>query len=133
MLEVGRPTAATDVTGYGLLGHLHEMLRASSVGARLSLASIPALDGARDLAVAGAIPGGTRRNLLAVQDHCRWSPEAGEADRLLLADAQTSGGLLIATPPEAAEALLERLSELGTPSAALVGEITDGREIVIDP
>jgi selenide, water dikinase len=88
-------TAATDVTGFGLLGHLHKMARASGVTAVVDAAAVPYLDGARDSAAAGYISGGTRRNLDWVRDHLDPGP-AGDLELLLLADAQTSGGLLVA-------------------------------------
>lgn len=87
--------AATDVTGFGLLGHLHKMARASGVTAVVSADTVPYLDGAVDSARAGYVSGGTRRNLDWVRPHL----DAGTADELtllLLADAQTSGGLLVA-------------------------------------
>jgi selenide,water dikinase len=85
---------ATDVTGFGLLGHVHKLARASRVTARISAAAVPYLDGARDALAAGHVSGGTRRNLDWVRPHL----DAGgvsEDDLLLLADAQTSGGLLV--------------------------------------
>ena len=87
--------AATDVTGFGLLGHLHKMARASNVTAQLDASAVPYLDGAREAARDGFISGGTRRNLEWVLPHL--DPGcADELELLLLADAQTSGGLLIA-------------------------------------
>ncbi|MFL6139292.1 MAG: selenide, water dikinase SelD [Frankiaceae bacterium] len=89
-------TCATDVTGFGLLGHLYKLARASGVGARIDPAAVPYLDGAREAAEAGYVSGGTRRNLAWVEPHVAWGPAVGEIERLLLADAQTSGGLLVA-------------------------------------
>ncbi|MFG2090524.1 selenide, water dikinase SelD [Spirillospora sp. NPDC048824] len=86
---------ATDVTGFGLLGHLYKMARASGVTAVVDAAAVPYLDGARESARAGYVSGGTRRNLDWVAPHTDFG-DAGEEERLLLADAQTSGGLLIA-------------------------------------
>ncbi len=86
--------AATDVTGFGLLGHLHKMARASGVTARLDAKAVPYLEGSLEAAAAGFISGGTRRNLAWVAPHL--STSLGEDKLLLLADAQTSGGLLIA-------------------------------------
>ncbi|BBY03105.1 selenide, water dikinase [Mycobacterium seoulense] len=86
---------ATDVTGFGLLGHLHKLARASGVTAIVDAAAVPYLEGAREALAAGYVSGGTRRNLDWVAPHIDLSG-AGEADALLLADAQTSGGLLIA-------------------------------------
>lgn len=86
---------ATDVTGFGLLGHLHKLARASGVTAVIDSAAVPYLDGAREALAAGYVSGGTRRNLDWVAPHVDLSG-VGEAEALLLADAQTSGGLLIA-------------------------------------
>jgi selenide,water dikinase len=86
---------ATDVTGFGLLGHLHKLARASGVTARVDAAAVPYLDGAREALAAGFVSGGTRRNLDWVRPHLDAGP-AGEDELLLLADAQTSGGLLVA-------------------------------------
>ncbi|WP_269859554.1 selenide, water dikinase SelD [Streptomyces sp. RPT161] len=86
---------ATDVTGFGLLGHLYKLARASGVTAVLDTAAVPYLDGARDAVRDGFISGGTRRNLDWVAPHTDFG-RTGEPNRLLLADAQTSGGLLIA-------------------------------------
>ncbi|MCV7315718.1 selenide, water dikinase SelD [Mycolicibacillus parakoreensis] len=89
-------TAATDVTGFGLLGHLHKLCRASGVAAVLDAAAVPVLDGARDALGDGYISGGTRRNLEWVRPQLRVGAGVGEEELLLLADAQTSGGLLVA-------------------------------------
>lgn len=86
-------TAATDVTGFGLLGHLYKMARASGVSAMIDASAVPYLDRARQSAAEGFISGGTARNLEWVRPHLEWS--VGELELLLLADAQTSGGLLI--------------------------------------
>lgn len=85
--------AATDVTGFGLLGHLYKMCRASRVTARIDSAAVPYLPGARAALAAGHVPGGSRRNLDWVRPHL--VPRVGEDELLLLADAQTSGGLLV--------------------------------------
>jgi selenide, water dikinase len=87
--------AATDVTGFGLLGHLATMLRSSGVGARLQVAAVPLLDGARDAVRAGFVSGGTRRNLEWARPLLDVGPGVSHDDLLLLADAQTSGGLLV--------------------------------------
>ncbi len=86
--------AATDVTGFGLLGHLYKMARASGVTAVVDAAAVPYLDGAREALAAGYVSGGTRRNLDWVRPHL--SASVPEDELLLLADAQTSGGLLVA-------------------------------------
>jgi selenide,water dikinase len=123
MLAVGAH-AATDVTGFGLLGHLSEMVRGSGVGAVVHNRRVPFIEGTRALAEQGLIPGGSRRNLASVEPLLRWAPALNEVDRLLLADAQTSGGLLIAIAPERRDELVERLQAAGTLAAAAIGEIT---------
>jgi len=92
----GGAVCATDVTGFGLLGHLYKLARASGVTAVIDAAAVPYLDGARAAAAAGYISGGTRRNLDWVAPHTRFAGSLSETERLLLADAQTSGGLLVA-------------------------------------
>jgi selenide,water dikinase len=87
---------ATDVTGFGLLGHLYKLARASGVTAEIDASAVPYVDSARASAAAGYVSGGTRRNLAWVDPHVEWAPGLDETDRLLLADAQTSGGLLVA-------------------------------------
>ena len=117
---------ATDVTGFGLLGHLHEMAKGSGLMAELSYASIPILEAARRLVVECGVPGGSRRNLSHLQPHLTWQNNLDENDRLLLADAQTSGGLLIAIKPEQKDALLDRLNQENTPVAAVIGQLVSG-------
>jgi selenide,water dikinase len=95
MLEAGAE-AATDVTGFGLIGHLHRLLEASGVAAVLDAAAIPVLEGVLDLARADVIPGGTKRNHSYVAPHTDWG-ELTAPEQFVLADAQTSGGLLIAS------------------------------------
>jgi selenide, water dikinase len=95
MVEAG-VEAATDVTGFGLLGHLHNVLRGSGVSAAVDASAVPLLGGALELARDGVVPGGTRKNLEYLDDVVDWGDLPGE-ERLILADAQTSGGLLIAT------------------------------------
>jgi len=125
MVQVG-VHAATDVTGFGLLGHLYELTRASRVGARLSFRQVPVLPEVWDLARAGLVPGGTKRNLKFLMDSeaVRWAAAFEEVERLVLADAQTSGGLLIAVPKGRSARLLERLEKAQVP-AARIGELTE--------
>ena len=116
--------AATDVTGFGLLGHLSEMLGGGDVGARVDAASVPVLSEVWDLARENVVPGGTRRNLASVESFMDWSERLAEVQRLVLADAQTSGGLLIAVDPSAAAALLEDLHAHGIAASTKIGEFT---------
>ena len=117
--------AGTDVTGFGLLGHLHRMLAASGAAARIEAGSVPLLPGAAELAAAGFVSGGTRANT----DRMRGAADIDEAIpaelAVLLHDAQTSGGLLLAAPPAAAPALLADLRAQGLP-AALIGDVVPG-------
>ena len=119
--------AATDVTGFGLLGHLHRMLAASGVAARLSAAAVPLLPGAADLAAAGFVSGGTRANTERMRNVVTLDDTIPAELAVLLHDAQTSGGLLLAVPRAAAPALLGELRAQGLP-AALVGEVVAGEK-----
>jgi len=123
-LQVG-VSAATDVTGFGLLGHLGNMLAASKVGAEIAFAALPILPHAMSLASRGIVPGGTQRNLAAASD-VEWADDLTPVERIICVDAQTSGGLLLAVPPENEAALLAALREAGTPAAAVIGRLTAG-------
>jgi selenide, water dikinase len=125
MLRAG-VNAATDVTGFGLLGHLRSMLRASGVSARVYARRAPLLPGAYELAEAGRLPGGTHRNRADLEASVTWDDAVPETMRMLLCDAQTSGGLLISTPRERADQLLNELARVGTAAAARIGEVTSG-------
>jgi selenide, water dikinase len=118
--------AATDVTGFGLLGHLRSLLLASGASARLWAGAVPFLPDARILAEAGHVPGGTKRNLDAVAGTTIFDEGIPPVDRLLLADAQTSGGLLVAIRPEAGPDLLAALRCEGTLVAAHIGVLGGG-------
>jgi len=125
MLAIG-VHAATDVTGFGLLGHLHTLLQASGVAAEVIATDVPVLAGAREMLARGAVPGGTKRNLENLQDVVRFSAAISETDRILLADAQTSGGLLVAVAAERADRLREAMTREGTPAAAVIGRVAAG-------
>jgi selenide,water dikinase len=116
--------AATDITGFGLLGHLSNILNGSQAGAVIEFGALPLLDRALELAARGAIPGGTERNLTAMS-HVRWDDALSEAERYLAVDAQTSGGLLMAVPAERVDRLLDDLRREATPAAAVVGRIVE--------
>ena len=121
MLDAG-VVAATDVTGFGFLGHLQRMLEASGVGARVDASAVPVMDGVLELARAGVVPGGTGRNHAFVDPRVDWGG-LPEAEQLVLADAQTSGGLLIAAPD--AIGLARSLEDRDVPFAQ-VGEVVQG-------
>ncbi len=117
------PHAVTDVTGFGLLGHLREMLRASGCDGEVWSGGVPVLEGTEDLVARGEVPGGTRSNLEAALEFTDFADDVAEATRLVLADAQTSGGLLGSMPPERASACIARLGRSGL-EAAVVGRVT---------
>lgn len=117
--------AATDVTGFGLLGHLHYLARASGVAARVDAAAVPVLPAAEDLADAGEVPGGTRNNERFLANKVSWAAGVPAARRTVLSDAQTSGGLLIAISPDQAPTLLQSLRQRGL-ERAQIGELTPG-------
>lgn len=116
--------ACTDVTGFGLLGHLKEMLLASQVNARLSVKAIPIIPEALELARANVIPGGTTANLDYTAKYVSWAGTIPPAEQNVIADAQTSGGLLLAVPAAEVTALQESLHEKGVLAAAAIGEIS---------
>lgn len=121
--------ACTDVTGFGLLGHLGNILTASRKGAELWLEEIPVFPHVRNLAARGLIPGGTERNLEAAAD-VRWDPSLDPTEKILCVDAQTSGGLLMAVAPERHAALIAALEREGTPAAATIGRVTGAAGVV---
>ncbi len=131
-MQVVQPSAATDVTGFGLLGHLWEMASGSGVGAIVQVDHVPVLAEAWEFASQDVVPGGTRRNLSHLADKVVWGPGVDEIDRLVLSDAQTSGGLLVAVPAERAAAFREALVHLGTPAAAEIGSIVEGDRLVVE-
>lgn len=127
MLKAGAH-ACTDITGFSLLGHLHEMLVSSKVGAVIDFSAVPLYPSTWDLAKTGMIPGGARRNLDFVSPHLSWQGAAELKDDALtiLADPQTSGGLLVAVAEDSCARLLELLQE--NSSAAVIGSITASKE-----
>jgi selenide,water dikinase len=116
--------ALTDVTGFGLLGHLSEMLTASNVAATLRRSAIPVFEEVWELAEAGIYPGGAKRNLSRFGPQVQWPSDATDELRIVLADPQTSGGLLIAVAPEHADVLLSRLRQSHVLHAEIIGEVT---------
>ena len=123
--------SATDVTGFSLLGHAMEMADASGVGLRLYLPSIPFLGGARRYAEAGNFPGGSVENRMHLRDRVQFEDTIDELNQLLLFDAQTSGGLLIAVPEKKLEAFLERAVSKAVP-VWLIGTVEEGQGIRVE-
>jgi selenide,water dikinase len=124
--------AVTDVTGFGLIGHLSEMGRASRVSLEIWYEELPLLPHAVELVQAGVAPGGTMRNLDFTKDWTTFAPELEEWQRLLVCDAQTSGGLVLAVPPEKLEAVLDDLQSAGTPASAVIGVAVSAREPLLN-
>jgi len=109
--------AMTDVTGFGLLGHLHELCTASGLAARIDAHAVPTIPGAHELAAdERCVAGGTRRNAEHVEDFVEWGATVSTAERVLLTDAMTSGGLLVAVPRSTAASL----------EATVIGELVAG-------
>ena len=124
-LSVG-PTAMTDVTGFGLLGHLRELAVGSGVSARILASSVPVIDGVMELIAGGdALSGGSKRNREFVEPFTSFGPSVGENSRGLLADAMTSGGLLVATPADLA-GQMEGALVAAAPESARIGELAGG-------
>jgi selenide,water dikinase len=117
--------AVTDVTGFGLIGHLHTMLQASGMAAVLHADAVPLFDRVRELVNEGAVPGGTQRNKTAGDAYVRWASGIDETVRIALCDAQTSGGLLLAVDADAVDRLLVALAERQI-AAVVIGEIIAG-------
>jgi selenide,water dikinase len=124
MVEVG-VNACVDVTGFGLIGHLLGMLNASKVSAEVAFGAVPLLNGVGQLVAGGLAPGGTKRNLHSSEGLVEWADKIGDNEKLLLCDAQTSGGLLIAVSEERLDALLAALERHGVLTIAVVGRITE--------
>jgi selenide,water dikinase len=122
--------AMTDVTGFGLLGHLLEICRGSKLGAHVSAAEVPLLDNVLALADAGIVTGASDRNWASYGDHVRFAEDPGKAIRALLCDPQTSGGLLVSCAPEAAPAALDVFKRHGCERATKIGEMVKGASIV---
>ncbi len=118
--------ALTDVTGFGLLGHLLETCRGSNVGAAVDFSRVPLLPDALELARDGFITGASSRNWAGYGKDVDLSAHIGEAEQALLTDPQTSGGLLVACAPDAAADVLELFANDGFANAAVIGELTAG-------
>ena len=123
MLEAGA-TACTDITGFGLLGHLYEMISAGNTAARIYFRKVPFLEQAYSLALMGMVPAGAYRNLQYLEKQLRWEANIDDAEKIILADPQTSGGLLMAVPREEARSASEALLKAGV-NGAEIGEIVE--------
>ena len=119
--------AVTDVTGFGLLGHLKEICKNSNVSSKIKFQDLVFLNGAKELAMEGIMPGGTRRNLKSVEKVVSFGKKISELEQLLSADAQTSGGLLISMPIKDAKSFVKKVDN----QAAIIGQVTEKRPYLI--
>ena len=122
--------ACTDITGFGLLGHLKGMMAASGTGARIVQSQIPVLPGTWELAARGIAPSGTLRNLKSLGQSVQWEKSLPQEAKLVLADAQTSGGLLMSVPPGKLKLLMQELEKHGVSGAAVIGAVDDSQAII---
>ena len=122
MVKVG-VNAATDITGFGLIGHLNTMMDGSGTGCRLDLSEVPVIPGTCELIKEGIAPGGTHRNLEGTGQLVDWDKSISQDARILLCDSQTSGGLLMSVPAERTDALLKELKASGVEPAQVIGEV----------
>ncbi|MFO7616824.1 MAG: selenide, water dikinase SelD [Bacteroidales bacterium] len=116
--------ACTDVTGFGLAGHLLELARGSQMDVEIDYRSIPWMDDLFQLIAAGSVPGGTKNNLAFVEQWMDWMGTFDENEQLAFCDAQTSGGLLVSVPHEESAEILLALKEAGVEGAARIGRVT---------
>jgi selenide,water dikinase len=124
-----RVRAATDITGYGLLGHALNLMEASGTTARFSLARIPVIEQARPIARRGIAPDGSRKNFRNLRPKTAWTAPWSDDDFLLLVDAQTSGGLLVCVPEGRGEEFAARCRAAGAPETAVVGTVVPREEL----
>ena len=122
MVELGVKTA-TDVSGFGLLGHLNEICKASKVSAEIKYDDLPLLPGVNKLASDGIIPGGTKRNLSFAKSFTKFLEDRTKIEKLITSDAQTSGGLLISLPPDSAKMFIKKFNERSPIKAQEIGNI----------
>ena len=120
--------AGTDITGFGLLGHLGEMLRASQVSAQINFSSLPTLPQVDQLMEKNIIPGGTHRNLSYASKFTAFSNKLSVNQKILTADAQTSGGLLLSIPPADVNQFLHEFGDLTGQKASPIGEVIPGQK-----
>ena len=119
--------AVTDVTGFGLLGHLKEMCENSDVSSKINFQDLLFLDGAKELAMSGVMPGGTKRNLKSVEKVVSFNDHLSKIEQLLSADAQTSGGLLVSMPLKDARSYVKKVNG----QTAIIGQITEKKPHLI--
>jgi len=121
-------SACTDITGFGLLGHLKEIIQSSGVGAEIDFDLLPFIERTKNLATAGVIPGGTFNNREFVDSVVDFG-DLSRTSQLLVSDAQTSGGLLVCLPLEEADLYLKELHKAGLEDACVIGKVVEGLKI----
>lgn len=131
LLKAYSPSAVTDVTGFGLLGHSFEMASGSGVSFYIQRENVPILEGTEELTLAGSVPGGSKKNLQWLQNDVEFAEGIPDHLRLILADAVTSGGLLISLPKSEAEEYVSKLHEAGITDAAIIGEVVEQKNKAI--
>ncbi|MCD4783724.1 MAG: selenide, water dikinase SelD [Candidatus Eremiobacteraeota bacterium] len=122
MMKAGA-NSATDITGFGLLGHALRMAEASDVTIKLEVKKIPVIEGTRDILEKGAYPGGSGRNRQYIEKSIKWNDRIDEPARKIMVDAQTSGGLFISISSEKADDLLQNLRDGGDEYSEVIGEV----------
>ena len=129
LAERGLVHCCTDVTGFGLGGHLIELCNGSQVSAEIDAALLPLMSPeVLDLIASGCVPGGSKKNLSHTEPYTHFAESVSESEKNIYADAQTSGGLLISVPDENLTAVLEALEESSAPCAVIIGKTTERRE-----
>ncbi len=124
--------SCTDVTGFGLLGHLMEMVQGSKVVVEIKADNVPILEGALEFAAGNVIPSGTLSNMMFVEDIVEWNSNISQIQKVLLCDAQTSGGLLVAIPEESAQKVIDNLHQAGVDTAAIIGKVIQTDSLYIN-
>ena len=123
--------SCTDITGFGLLGHLHEMTSASGVDAEISSVAVPIMQGAEDMAAANIIPGGTLNNLEFAEKFVVWDEKVTYLRKVMLCDTQTSGGLLVSMPESHTGDFVDKLAESGVKGIVIGKMISEGTGIIL--
>ena len=122
--------ACTDVTGFGLLGHLSEMISGSRLAVEMFSEKVPVLDGVFEFAAGNVVPGGTLSNMKFVEDRVEWNSQLSKVQKIVLCDAQTSGGLLAAVPGNKAQEIVQGLRDAGVTQARIIGKVIEGKPVI---
>ncbi len=131
LLEEFSVSACTDITGFGLLGHSYEMAKGSGVTIELDISKVPLLPGTRDYVKNKAVAGGTKKNLNYYKKYCEGLEKISEEEQYIIADAITSGGLLISVKETKCEALVKKLKDSGTLASSVIGKVVEKGEYSI--